>query len=80
MKSILLIGLGRFGTHLAEELSRSGHSIAQIDVRKKHNINIVAIKTDGKLSGPVLPDTTLTRDMTLLVMGDYKSVKKCFHL
>lgn len=57
-----------------------GHSVARIDVRKKHNINIVAIKENGKLSGPVLPDTVLTKDMALLVMGDYKTVQKCFHL
>ena len=57
-----------------------GHSISHIDVRKKHNINILAIKTDGKLSAPVMPDTVLKKDMTLLVMGDYNSVKKCFHL
>ena len=58
----------------------TGRSIGHIDVRKKHNINIVAIRQDGKLTGPVLPDTVLSKDMTLLVMGDYKSVKKCFHL
>jgi len=57
-----------------------GHSIGHIDVRKKHNINIIAIRTDGKVIGPVSPDIVLTEDMTLLVMGDYKSVKKCFHL
>jgi trk system potassium uptake protein TrkA len=57
-----------------------GRSIAHLDVRKKHNINIIAIKTDGKLIGSVMPDTVLAKDMTLLVMGDYKSVQKCFHL
>ncbi len=57
-----------------------GHSIGHIDVRKKHSINIIAIKQNGKLSGPVMPDTVLSKDMTLLVMGDYKSVSKCFHL
>jgi trk system potassium uptake protein TrkA len=57
-----------------------GHSIGHIDVRKKHEINIVAIKKEGKLIGPIMPDIVLTDDMTLLVMGDYKSVKKCFHL
>ncbi|MBQ3904511.1 MAG: TrkA family potassium uptake protein [Eubacterium sp.] len=57
-----------------------GHSIGKIDVRKKHSINIIAIKQNGKLSGPVLPDTVLTKDMALLVMGDYKTVQKCFHL
>jgi trk system potassium uptake protein TrkA len=57
-----------------------GHSVGKIDVRKKHSINIIAIKQNGKLSGPVMPDTVLSKDMTLLVMGDYKSVSKCFHL
>ncbi|MBR7072658.1 MAG: TrkA family potassium uptake protein [Eubacterium sp.] len=57
-----------------------GHSVGKIDVRKKHSINIIAIKQNGKLSDPVMPDTVLSKDMTLLVMGDYKSVSKCFHL
>ena len=57
-----------------------GRSISHIDVRKNHNINIIAIRTGGKDCGPVMPDVVLTDDMTLLVMGDYKSVKKCFHL
>ncbi|MBQ3903521.1 MAG: TrkA family potassium uptake protein [Eubacterium sp.] len=57
-----------------------GHSVGKIDVRKKHSINIIAIKQNGKFSGPVMPDTVLSKDMTLLVMGDYKSVSKCFHL
>ncbi|MBQ7741165.1 MAG: TrkA family potassium uptake protein [Eubacterium sp.] len=60
--------------------SWTGHTIARIDVRKKHNINIIAVKYGGKFGGPVMPDTVLTSDMTLLVMGDYKSVQKCFRL
>ena len=60
--------------------SWTGRSISHIDVRKNHNINIIAIRNDGKVCGPVLPSIVLTSDMTLLVMGDYKSVKKCFHL
>ena len=60
--------------------SWEGRSISHIDVRRKHDISIVAIKVDGKLSGQVLPDTVLTSNMTLFVMGDYKSVRKCFHL
>ena len=38
-----------------------GRSIGHLDVRKKHNINILAIKTDGKLNAPVMPDTVLKR-------------------
>ena len=32
MKNILLIGLGRFGRHIAMELSELGHEIMAVDV------------------------------------------------
>ena len=31
MKSILLIGLGRFGRHIAEELNKLGHEVMAVD-------------------------------------------------
>ncbi len=31
MKSILLIGLGRFGKHIALELNRMGHEVMAVD-------------------------------------------------
>ena len=31
MKSILLIGLGRFGRHIAQELNELGHQVMAID-------------------------------------------------
>lgn len=57
-----------------------GCSIGKLDIRKKYNINIIAIKKAGKITGSVMPETVLTHDITLLVMGDYKHVQKCFHL
>lgn len=57
-----------------------GRSIGGLDIRKKYNINIIAIKRDGKITGSVVPETILTNDITLLVMGNYKYVQKCFHL
>lgn len=30
MKSILLIGLGRFGRHIAEELNKLGHEVMAV--------------------------------------------------
>ena len=57
-----------------------GLSIGQLDVRRKYNIIIMAVKKSGKLSLSVTPDTVLAKDQTLLVLGEYKSLQRCFHL
>ncbi len=55
-----------------------GKTILQLDVRKKHNLTIIGIKTTENLDFVIQPDTVLTSDNTLLVLGDYKSIQKCF--
>lgn len=57
-----------------------GRSILQLDVRRKYNINIMGIKQDGRMNVSVSPDTLLTEDITLLVLGEYKALQKCFHI
>lgn len=57
-----------------------GLSIGQIDIRRKYQINIMAIKKDGKLNATITPDIVLTENETLLVLGEYKALQKCFHL
>lgn len=57
-----------------------GMSIGEIDIRKKYNINIMAVKEDGKLNVAVTPETVLTEEKTLLVLGEYKALQKCFHI
>lgn len=57
-----------------------GKSIGEIDVRKKYNINILALKKLGKMSITFDPDTILEEEMSLLVLGEYKSLQKCFHI
>lgn len=57
-----------------------GMSVGQIDIRKKYNINIMAVKQNGKMDVSVTPDTVLTEDKTMLVLGEYKAVQKCFHI
>jgi trk system potassium uptake protein TrkA len=49
MKSILLIGLGRFGTHLAEELSRSGHQVLGIDKKEERVNETMRFLTDAQI-------------------------------
>jgi len=57
-----------------------GKSISNIDIRKKYNINIVAMRQNGDVSMVTSPDTVLTGDITLLVLGEYKSLQKCFKI
>ena len=57
-----------------------GKSVGELDIRKRYNINIMALKEDGKLDISVSPATLLTEKRTLLVLGDYASVKKCFKI
>lgn len=57
-----------------------GKTVGQIDIRKKYNINIMGFKKDGKIDVAITPDTLLTDDKTMLVLGEYKALQKCFHL
>ena len=57
-----------------------GKSVGQIDIRKKYNINIMAIKQNGKLDMAVTPDTVLSEKQSLLVLGEYKTLQKCFQI
>ena len=55
-------------------------SIGQIDIRKKHNITIIAVKDHGEVDLSITPETILKPSMTMLVLGEKKSIKKCFHI
>lgn len=57
-----------------------GKSILQLDVRRKYDINIMGIKQGGRMNVSVSPDTLLTEDITLLVLGEYKALQKCFRI
>ena len=57
-----------------------GKTIGQLDIRKKYNINIMALKHNGVMNLRISPDTYLPKDDTMLVLGDIKSIQKCFHI
>ena len=58
----------------------AGKSIGQIDIRKKYGITIMAVETDGKMNLSVTPETVLDGSMTMLVLGQQKSIRKCFRI
>ncbi len=57
-----------------------GKSVGEIDIRRKYNITIMAIKENDKLSLAITPDTVLAADKTMLVLGEIKALNKCFRL
>ncbi len=57
-----------------------GKTILEIDLRKRFNINIIAIKVNGNLDVSFTPDTILNENKTLYVIGDFKSIQKCFSI
>ncbi len=60
--------------------SWTGKSIGQLDIRKRQNINIMAIKRNGELNLSITSDTVLAEDETLLVLGRNKDIQKCFRI
>ena len=57
-----------------------GKSVGELDIRRKYSINIMATKENGKINMAVSPDTVLTDNITLLVLGAYKELQKCFRI
>lgn len=57
-----------------------GKNVGELDIRRKYSINIMATKENGKINMAVSPDTVLTDNITLLVLGAYKELQKCFRI
>lgn len=55
------------------------HSIGELDIRKKFNINIMGIKKSGKLELSITSDTVLKAGDTMLALGSNRNLQKCFH-
>ena len=49
MKSILLIGLGRFGRHIAEELNKLGHEVMAVDENEDLVNAVLSIVTNAQI-------------------------------
>lgn len=57
-----------------------GKSIGELDIRRRFGINILGIKRAGKTDVAVTPETVLTNDVTILALGEYKQLQKCFRI
>lgn len=57
-----------------------GKTVGQLDVRKTYRINILAVKHGSRLDAFITPDTLLCQGKTLMVMGKFKDIQKCFRI
>ena len=57
-----------------------GKSVGQLDVRRRFGINILGIKRAEKTDVSVMSDTILSEDITILALGEYKALQKCFRI
>ncbi|MDD6462489.1 MAG: TrkA family potassium uptake protein [Clostridiaceae bacterium] len=57
-----------------------GKTVGQLNIRQKYNINIVAIKRGENINMSISSETTLKEGETLLVIGEYKTLQRCFQM
>ncbi len=58
----------------------AGKTVGEVDTRKKYSINLLGLKKDGKMNPVITPDTVLSSDFTLLALGKYKDLQRCFKI
>lgn len=57
-----------------------GKTVGQLDIRRKYNINIMALKHNGTMNLQITSDTRFSEKNTMLVLGDIKDIQRCFHI
>ncbi len=60
--------------------SWAGKTLGQIDVRRRHGVNILALKRGGHMNMSIHADTPLTSDCTLLVLGETCALQRTFDI
>ena len=57
----------------------SGKTVVQLDIRRKYDLNIIAVRRNGTLT-MITPDAVMDPENTVLVLGTLKAVQKCFRI
>lgn len=75
MKSILLVGLGRFGRHIAEKLFDLNHQVMAIDWKEERVDTILPFVTGAQIGDSTNPDFLISLgirnfDLCIVAIGD----------
>lgn len=58
-----------------------GKTIAQLDIRRRFHVNIMAIKQNGRFSMTVIKsETCFPPNSTILALGTHHDIQRCFHI
>ena len=57
-----------------------GKSVGALDIRRRFGINVLGIKRSGKTDVSITPETVLSGDVTILALGEYRALQKCFRI
>ena len=57
-----------------------GKTVGEIDIRKRYGINIMAVKENGHMNLSVTPETILSGNRTMLVLGEHRAIQRCFRI
>lgn len=58
----------------------NGKTVGLLDIRKKYNLNLLAVRENGRARTAVTSDTLLLEGQTILVLGKWKDIQKCFRI
>ena len=58
----------------------SEKTVGALDIRKKYSLNVLAVRQQGGPSAAVTSDTVLHADQTMLILGKWKDIQRCFHI
>ena len=56
----------------------AGHTMAELDVRKRYGVNVLGIKDKGVFNMSITPDTVFAGDASVLVLGRDRDVMNYF--
>jgi trk system potassium uptake protein TrkA len=55
-------------------------TVGELDIRKRFGVNLLAVKEKGRMNLSVTPETRLDAGKTMLVLGTYQDLQRCFHI
>ena len=57
-----------------------GMTVRDLDIRRKYDVNLLALREEGNPSPAVNGDTCLQQGQTILALGRWEDIEKCFRL
>ena len=55
-----------------------GHSLGELNIRKKYHLNVLAVKNDGSMEITLGPEFMFSENEIVLLLGSQEDVQRCF--